>query len=81
MPEGVRVEAGFRRLSVEGPLELSAIGILAALAASLAAARISVLAVSTFDTDHLLVRQGDLDRAVEALSRAGHVVRTPGESA
>jgi hypothetical protein len=68
------VEAGWRALAVQGPLDFGLTGILAALAAPLAAARISIFAVSTYDTDYVLVRDRDLERAVLALREAGHSV-------
>ncbi|MDX1502737.1 MAG: ACT domain-containing protein, partial [Thermoanaerobaculia bacterium] len=74
VPRGVRTERGFRCLVVRGPLAFSEIGILAALARPLAEAGVSLFALSTFDTDFLLVPARGLDRAVEALRRAGHVV-------
>jgi len=66
---------GWRCLKVEGPLDLALTGVLASIASPLAAARVSLFAVATFDTDYFLVRAVDLDRAVEALTRAGHVMR------
>ena len=75
-PAGVKAEKGWRALKVEGPLELSAVGIIASLAAPLAAERISVFVVSTFDTDYLLVRHESLEAAAAALARAGHRIRT-----
>jgi hypothetical protein len=74
VPEGVRNEPGWRCLGVEGPIAFSAVGVLASLAGALAAAGVSLFAVSTFDTDYLLVKAYDLARAVEALRRAGHEV-------
>lgn len=71
---GVRAERGWRVLRVAGPLELSQVGVLAALAAPLAQDGVSIFAVSTFDTDYLLVKEDDLERAREALSAAGHTV-------
>ena len=74
MPAGVRREDGFRCLEVEGPFAFDAVGILASLAAPLSRARIPILAISTFDTDYLLVRQVHLARTTRALRSAGHVV-------
>ncbi|HXU29872.1 MAG TPA: ACT domain-containing protein [Thermoanaerobaculia bacterium] len=71
VPEGVRVEIGFRAMEVLGPLDFSAVGILASLAKPLAEAGISILAVATFDTDVVLVREGDLEKAVAALGAVG----------
>lgn len=69
-----RVERGFRAFEVAGPLAFETVGVLAALTAALAAAGVGVFALSTFDTDYLLVREADLPRAVAALSGAGHRV-------
>ncbi|TDV46358.1 ACT domain-containing protein [Actinophytocola oryzae] len=65
---------GWRLLTVRGPLEFDLTGIMAAMAGELAAAGVTILAVSTYDTDHVLVPATDLDRAVEALREAGHEV-------
>jgi hypothetical protein len=67
-------EKGWRGLMVLGPLDFSLVGILAALAASLAAAGIPILALSTFDTDYLLVKEQDLFRAVEVLTASGYEI-------
>ncbi|HEU4883847.1 MAG TPA: ACT domain-containing protein [Longimicrobium sp.] len=75
VPHGVRAEGGWRCLKVDGPLDFALTGILAALTALLAAAGIPLFAVSTFDTDYLLVKADTLGRAVEALRGAGHSVR------
>ena len=72
VPADVRAERGFLCLSVVGPLDFSATGILASLAAPLADAGMSVFVVSTFDTDLLLVRQTLLSQAVAVLRAAGH---------
>ncbi len=74
-PEGARCERGWRCLRAEGTLDLALVGVLASLLAPLAAAGVSVFALSTFDTDYLLVREADLGRAAEALRAAGHSVR------
>lgn len=74
VPAGVRRESGFRCLEVEGPFEFDAVGVLASLAAPLARAGVPILAISTFDTDYLLVKEAHLDAARRALEGAGHVV-------
>ena len=73
-PEGAKAENGWRALQVIGPLEFSLTGILAAIAAPLAAAGISIFAISTFDTDYVLVKEENLTKSVEALTAAGHRV-------
>jgi hypothetical protein len=67
-----RVERGWRALRVAEPLDFNAVGIMARLTAPLAKARISILALATFDTDYLLVPNADLRQAVAALRAAGH---------
>jgi hypothetical protein len=74
VPEGVRCERGWRCLRVAGTLDLSLVGVLASLLVPLSGAGVAVFALSTFDTDYLLVRQADLGRAVEAWRQAGHGV-------
>jgi hypothetical protein len=74
VPEGIVCERGWRCLRVAATMPFSVVGVLASLAAPLAEAGISVFAVSTFDTDYLLVREKDLERALDALRRMGHVL-------
>jgi hypothetical protein len=81
VPEEIKRDLGWRCLKVEGPLDLSATGVLASLATPLAREAISVFAVSTYDTDYLLVQQKDLERAVMVLSQNGHQIRFPPQSA
>ena len=72
VPTGVKVETRWRALKVKGPFALSEIGVLAALAAALAATKVNLFAISTFDTDYLLVSEKKLDSAIAALKAAGH---------
>ncbi len=74
VPEGVTAERGWRALRVRGPLDFALTGVLAGLARSLAEADVSIFAVSTFDTDVLLVKADRLTDAVGALRAAGHDV-------
>ena len=80
VPESIKSERGWRALRVAGPLDFSLVGILAELSGVLAQAEIPIFALSTFDTDYLLVGDRDLERAVRALKSAGHRV-VPAESA
>ncbi len=72
VPDEVRCERGWRALVVEGPLALTLTGVLAALATPLAEAGIVIFALSTFDTDYVLVREADLERTIVTLAAAGH---------
>jgi hypothetical protein len=76
VPEDVKAVKGWRVLRVVGTFEFSMVGILASLTTPLAEAGIGLFALSTFDTDYLLVKEDDLGRAVEALRLYGHVVRS-----
>jgi hypothetical protein len=67
VPPGVPCEAGWRAFRIAAKLEFSAIGILASLLTPLADAGISILSISTFDTDYILVPSQALARAKEAL--------------
>jgi len=75
VPQGIQSQGGWRVIQVHGPFVLSEVGVLASLAGPLAAARISLFVVSTFDTDYLLVSSENLDAAVSVLERAGHSFR------
>jgi putative acetyltransferase len=74
IPQGIVCERGWRCLRVAGTLPFSAVGVLASLSSPLAEARCSVFAISTFDTDYLLVKETDWEKAVAALERAGHSI-------
>ena len=74
VPAEVRAERGWRALEVEGPIDFQELGVMHGLTAPLASAGVSVLALSTFDTDVLVVREEALSRAVEALRAAGYRV-------
>lgn len=73
-PIGAEPVRGWRVFKVHGPFVLSEIGVLSALAAPLAEAKISLFALSTFDTDYLLVASETLSAAIAALERAGHTI-------
>jgi uncharacterized protein len=75
VPDAVRSEGPWRAFVVAGPLDFALTGILAAIAGPLAEAGVPIFAISTFDTDYVLVRAADVNRAIEALRAAGHRVR------
>ena len=72
-----KFELGWRVLRVEGPLDFALVGILANLATKLAEAGVSIFAISTFDTDYILVKEDVLGKACAALEGAGHCVARP----
>ena len=75
VPDGVLCERGWRCLRVAETIPFTVVGVLASLSAPLAEAGISVFAVSTFDTDYLLVKENELVVALDALRRQGHAIR------
>jgi hypothetical protein len=76
LPGTVTGVGPFTAFSVDGPLDHSLTGVLAGLLEPLAAAEISILAGSTFDTDWILVPSGQADRAVAVWQQAGHQIAT-----
>ena len=75
VPDTVQTERDFRVLKIEGPFDFSLTGILLAVIGPLAEVGISIFAVSTYDTDYVLVKRKDLKQAVSVLCTFGHTVR------
>lgn len=67
-------ERGWRALELQGPFDFALTGILLSVLQPLAAAGIGIFAVSTFDTDYVLVKAAQLDVALAALRGHGHQV-------
>ncbi len=74
LPANVTAQRGRRLFRVQGPLDFSLTGVLASLTSHLAEAGVSIFAISTYDTDYLLLAEHGLDLAIAALERAGHTV-------
>ncbi|GAC14128.1 ACT domain-containing protein [Aliiglaciecola lipolytica] len=79
VPQAVQLDSeesddNWRVLEVLGPLDLSMVGIMAQIGNVLAAAKISIFIVSTFETDYFLVKQKDIDSAAIALEKDGYKV-------
>jgi hypothetical protein len=70
--DGAPVERGWVALQLEGPFPFSMTGVLASFVEPLAAARVPIFAISTFDTDYVLIKRTNLEQAVSALGAAGH---------
>ncbi len=67
VPAEVTAERGWAVMRVVGKLDFSIVGLLAKLTGALAEAEIPCFAISTYDTDYILVKEVDADRAAEAL--------------
>jgi hypothetical protein len=74
VPPEVVSEQGWRAFQVQGPLDFSLTGILAALAGPLATGGIPIFVLSTFETDYILVREQHLSAAKALLEQEGHLV-------
>jgi hypothetical protein len=72
VPEGRLAERGWATLKLEGPFPFSMTGVLASFLQPLAEARIPIFAISTFDTDYVLIHRENVEQAVVALGAAGH---------
>ena len=72
VPEGPLAERGWTTLKLEGPFPFSMTGVLASFLQPLAEARIPIFAISTFDTDYVLIHRENVERAVATLGAAGH---------
>ena len=76
-PQGAKCERGWRVFKVQGPLDFSQVGIIAGLSGTLADSGVSIFALSTYDTDYVMVKQADFNRAMTALRQAGYRVSQP----
>jgi len=72
MPCAAPVERGWLALKLVGPFPFSMTGVLGSFLEPLAEARIPIFAISTFDTDYVLIKRENLEQAVAALGTAGH---------
>ncbi|WP_425146007.1 ACT domain-containing protein [Deinococcus sp.] len=70
----VRHEAGWRAFRLHGPFEFTLTGLLVSVLEPLRAAGIGIFALSTYDTDYVLVKESHLTTAIAALRGAGHTV-------
>ncbi|MBI6875806.1 ACT domain-containing protein [Clostridium aciditolerans] len=74
IPDNVKCEKDWRILKIEGPLDFSLIGILASVSKILAQKGISIFAISTYDTDYILVKNKDIDNAIQSLIKERYEV-------
>ena len=74
VPDGLRLERDWACLKLQGPFEFSMTGILLSVLEPLAKAEVGIFAVSTFDTDYVLVKNDLLETAIAALESVGHRV-------
>jgi len=70
--QSLQSSKGWKCIKVKGPLDLNLTGILAGISDILTRGNISIFAISTFDTDYILVRSQNLSSARNKLSKAGY---------
>lgn len=74
--DALKREDGWRGLRIAGPLDFSLIGILAKIAGLLAAQKISIFALSTYNTDYVLVKEENLSAALDTLKKSGYTLNS-----
>lgn len=72
VPQDIRTEGGWRAIKLHGPFAFDQVGILLSFTLPLAQCGVGIFAISTFDTDYILVKAPQLEQAIEALRAAGH---------
>ncbi len=72
VPDDIEAERGWRCVQVLGIFGFSEAGVHVSLAVPLAEANISVLAIATYATDYLLIKEENTERALQVLQQAGH---------
>lgn len=70
----VNREDGWRALKIAGVLDFSLVGILAKIASLLAEQKISIFAVSTYNTDYILIKEDKLAKTISVLGDAGYTI-------
>ncbi|KAJ7459101.1 ACT domain-containing protein [Mycena galericulata] len=71
MPEGYKEFAGWRAIKIAGPMEFNLTGVLSGFLEPLKRAEVGIFAISTWNTDYILVAKEQLESAVEALKGDG----------
>lgn len=74
VPAGVESDAGWCCLKLKGPFAFDQVGVLSSFALPLAESGVAIFAISTFDTDYILLKEQQRATAIEALQSAGHIL-------
>ena len=74
VPPHITAARNWKCFQVDGVLDFSLVGIISSLTSALAVNNISVYVVSTFSSDYLLIREADLENAIQAWQNAGHEI-------
>jgi hypothetical protein len=76
LPSDVNADRDWRCFKLQGPIPFSLAGILNSVTVPLAQANLGIFAISTYDTDYVLVKKEVLPQALSALTDAGHTIHT-----
>jgi hypothetical protein len=76
VPADIKAERGWRAFKLQGPFDFALVGVLKQVLDPLAEAKVGIFAISTYNTDYVLVKAAQFEQAVTALTRFGHTVRT-----
>lgn len=68
-------EDGWRAFRIQGSMDFSLIGILAGISSLLAAHRIGIFVISTFNTDYVLTKRENYEKALQVLNEAGYEIQ------
>lgn len=77
IPTDVNADRDWSCFKLQGPFPFDLVGILNSVTIPLAQAQIGIFAISTYDTDYVLVKKEAISRALSTLKEAGHTIHTP----
>jgi hypothetical protein len=80
VPRGVDMDAGWRMLKIDSVLDFSLVGIIAGISSYLAEASISIFVISTYNTDYILIKKENLDKAVHILKANRYGIKIEGDA-
>lgn len=72
--EDIKTDKHWRILKINGPLDLSLVGIIATISSLLKENKIPIFTISTFDTDYILVKNQDLKKTMSVLAKTDHKI-------
>lgn len=73
-PNVLQREDGWQGLRIQGIFDFSLVGILSEISSILAASAVPIFAISTYNTDYILIKNEHYQRALDALARAGYKI-------
>jgi hypothetical protein len=74
LPKDIQCERNWKCFKLKGPFPFDMTGVLSSILNPLAKADIAILAISTFDTDYVMIKEKNLQIAIDVLKQNGHTV-------